>query len=103
MSESSKVPNIQAEVALLLEMSMTGSEVNTGYIVSKAMAYFQYLQTAEAKNKKTPSGRPWWPGRFRFDLTNLKRLGEAENVVRGHWRITQKGRDKLKVVGNMLK
>lgn len=91
------VPKEAAELALLRVMYNAGPEkaLPTGYIVKKAIEYFPNLQTPTEQSRETPSGKPWWEGRFRFLLTALKRKGEAVNVREGFWRITDKGIERV--------
>ena len=86
-----------AELALLRVMYNAGHEeaLPTAYIVKKAIERFPNLQTPTEQSRETPSGHPWWPGRFRFLLTALKCKGEAVNVKRGFWGITDKGRERI--------
>ena len=98
-SVNSLVPRDDAELALLFELFMCGGEGDTGYIVERAMARFPVLQTQKELNRETPSGRGWWSGRFRFNISNLVKRGEAINVKRGLWRITEKGMDRIKRSG----
>jgi len=95
-SINSLVPNEDAELALLSELHKCGGEGDTGYIIDQAIIHFPILQTSNERDRETPSGRPWWPGRFRFDLSNLGKKGEAVRIKRGTWRITQIGTDRLK-------
>jgi len=95
MDESGKVPKSLAQLALLLELNLNGGEGDTGDIVASAMTRFPYLESPEAVGMETPAGIPWWPGRFRFDLNDLKTSADAENVSHGHWRITHKGQIRL--------
>lgn len=85
------VPRDEAEMAILKELTMIGGDADTGYIVSRAMERFPVLKIPKEKGRQTPSGHPWWPGRFRFDLTNLKKKGEVVGIRRGVLRITDKG------------
>lgn len=94
-SINSLVPNKDAQLALLWELYKCGGEGDTGYIVDRAMACFPVLQTPTQLDREVPIGRPWWPGRFRFDLSSLGKAGEARNIRRGSWRITQKGKERL--------
>jgi len=96
---NSLVPNEDAELALLQELYKCGDEGETGYIVEQAMAHFPILQESSEFNRETPSGRLWWLGRFRFDLSRLGKEGYAYNVKRGYWRISPKGTAKLKMEG----
>ena len=102
-SINSLVPREEAELALLRELCMCGGEGDTGYIVERSIARFPILQTASELNRETPTGRPWWAGRFRFYLSDLRRVGEVENIRRGTWRITAKGMERLKRAGHMVK
>lgn len=88
------VPRSDAEIAILKELEMVGGDADTGYIVSRAMECFPVLQMPKEQDRKTPSRHPWWPGRFRFDLTNLKKKGEVVSIRRGVLRITDKGRER---------
>ena len=97
MSRSVKVPKELAELTLLLELFLHDGKGHSRYIIYSAIARFPAIQTPEEKNWKTPSGAPWWRGRFSFDLSRLGDYGEVQNVRRGSglWRITQKGRERL--------
>ena len=89
-SINSLVPNKDAQLVLLWELYKRGGEGDTGYIVDRAMVHFPVLQAPTELNRETPSGRPWWPGRFRYDLASLGKNNEAQNIRRGSWRITEK-------------
>lgn len=91
------VPKEAAELVLLRVMHNAGSEkaLPTGYIVKQAIEYFPNIQTPTEQSREPPSGHPWWEGYFRFQLTDLKRKGEAVNVRRGFWRITDKGGERV--------
>jgi restriction endonuclease Mrr len=95
MSISSLVPNDEAEKAILRELAMIGGDADTAYIVNRSMEHFPVLQRPEEKTRITPAGHLWWPGRFRFNLTYLKRKGLVVNERRGRWRITNEGRRRI--------
>ncbi len=94
MSISQLAPRGDAELALLEEMQGEGKPIKTGELAARAMKRFPELTTTELK-RRTPSGTLFWPGRFRFDLNNLKKKGQAANPVRGHWEITGLGIQRL--------
>ena len=102
-SINSLVPREAAELALLRELYICGGEGDTGYIVERSIARFPILQTASELNRETPIGRPWWSGRFRFYLSDLRKVGEVENIRRGTWRITEKGMERLKRAGYVVR
>ena len=96
---NSKVPNNDGGLALLEEIYKAGGELDTSTLIYRAMAHFPQIQTDDELNRETPSGREWWKGRFRFDLSTLGKNGEAVNIKRGRWRITPKGVARLKKSG----
>jgi hypothetical protein len=91
ISINSLVPNEDAEIVLLEELYKASSKLDTATLISRAMSHFPQIQTPEDLNRETPSGRPWWQGRFRFDLSRLGSKGDAINIKRGWWRISDKG------------
>lgn len=103
MSVNSLVPNDEAEIAILWELVMIGGDADTAYIVNRSMKHFPILQSAEEHNRMTPAGHLWWPGRFRFDLTSLKRKGQAVNVRRGYWKITRAGLQRIGYTGHIAR
>lgn len=96
---NSKVPKDDAELALLWELYKAGGELDTCDLVERAMSHFPILERQEERDCTTPSGRPWWPGRFRLNLADLKKRGEVVNIKHGRWGITEKGRNRLKEAG----
>lgn len=98
VSIASKVPPEEAEIALLEELDKGGGTLDTKSVVTRAIKHFSSLTPAELQ-RKTPSGREWWEGYFRFALDRLKRKGEATNRQRGWWAITEKGRQRIRREG----
>ena len=89
------MPNKEAELALLEELYKASGKLDTATLVSRAMSHFPQIQTPEELNRETPSGHPWWRGRFGFDLSNLGRDKDTINVKRGWWRISNQGMRRI--------
>ena len=91
MSISQLVPIKEAETTLLDELHNEGGPVKTGILVKRSIKRFPAKLTPSELRRKTPSGTPWWPGRFRYDLNRLKKKGETYSPIKGHWEITGLG------------
>lgn len=94
MSISQLVPSKDAELALLEESQSEGRAIKTGELVKRSIKHFPQLTPSELQ-RRTPSGSPWWPGRFRFDLNRLKKRGEMRSPTKGYWEITSPGIQRL--------
>lgn len=94
MSISKLVPLGEAEMALLEEAQSEGKAIKTGELIKRAIKHFPQLTHSELQ-RRTPSGTPWWPGRFRFDLNRLKKKGEIRSPSKGYWEITSLGIQRL--------
>jgi restriction endonuclease Mrr len=94
MSISQLVPREDAELALHEEMWKEGKPIKTSELVARAIKHFPQPTPAELQ-RRTPSGTLFWPGRFRFDLNNLKKKGQASSPMRGYWEITSSGIQRL--------
>lgn len=95
MSTSSLVPREEREIALLEEMQGQRKPIKTGELVKRAISRFPDRLTPSELQKRTPSGFPWWSGRFRFDLDALRKKGEAMRPTKGYWEITSPGVQRL--------
>ena len=102
MGITNLVPYNEAEIAILEELTQSGGEGETGIIVDNAKKHFPVLQTPTEEDRMTPSGNGWWSGRFRFDLSRLKRKNEVINTRHGLWIITEKGISRLEKTGRVV-
>ena len=93
------MPNEDAELALLWELYRCCGKLKTSELVKCAKRHFPVILTPVELSRKTPNDRPWWDGRFRFNLSILGKKDEARNVNRGSWCITQKGIERLRGAG----
>ena len=83
-------------LALLDELHKSGCELDTDTLIARAIAHFPALSTPAESNREEPSGRPWWPRRFRFELKILHDRGDVIDIKNDRWKISDTGLHHLK-------
>jgi len=85
-------------VALLLEIERMGGEAHPQNIYPKVTAHFPQLTRADLERKKA-DGTNLWENRIAWVRYHLAENGEIDKSIRGVWRITEKGRERLRKEG----
>jgi len=83
------------ELPLLREIENMGGEAHPSDLYPKVTAYFPQITQADL-NLTTKQGGSLWENRIQFARQKLVEKGEMDKSVRGIWKITDKGRDRLR-------
>ena len=97
------LPNVkEIELPLLREIEAAGGEARPQTIYSKVTSHF-YQITKEDLEETITGGINKWTNRIQWTRQRLVLSGELERYPRGIWRITAKGRERLRAEGPPLK
>ena len=92
----------EVEIPLLRSIEAMGGEVKPLEVYPKVTAYFP--QIAEDDLKETIAGGiNKWTNRIQWARQSLVLRGDLERYPRGIWRITVKGRERLRAEGSLPK
>jgi len=84
------------EVPLLQEIEAMGGEAKPSDLYGKVANHFPRLTAADRTARYRKSGLPIWTNRVQWARQHLVSKGEIDASVRGVWKITQRGRDRIK-------
>ena len=90
------------ELPLLREIEAVGGEAKPQTIYSKVTSHFPQI-TKEDLEETITVGINKWTNRIQWARQSLVLKGELERYPRGIWRITAKGRERLRAEGPPLK
>jgi hypothetical protein len=85
----------EIEVPLLLEVEALGGEARPKDVYLKVAAHFAQI-TEQDMEERTSSGGNRWENLVQWAKQLLVNAGELERFPRGLWRITPKGRERIK-------
>jgi len=88
----------EIELPLLLEIEAMGGEGRPQDLYPKITAHFPQITNTDL-GKKTLGGGNLWENRIAWVRYQLAENGEIDKSVRGVWRITEKGRERLRKEG----
>jgi predicted nuclease of predicted toxin-antitoxin system len=92
----------ETELPLLREIEAVGGEAKPQAIYSKVTSHFPQI-TKEDLEETITGGINKWTNRIQWARQSLVLKGELERYPRGIWRITAKGRGRLRAEGPPLK
>jgi len=92
----------ETELPLLREIEAVGGEAKPQTIYSKVTSHFPQI-TKEDLEETITGGINKWTNRIQWARQSLVLKGELERYPRGIWRITAKGRQRLRAEGPPLK
>jgi len=93
----------EIELPLLREIEAVGGEAKPQEIYPKITANFPQITEYDLKETTANGVGNKWLNRIQWVRQKLVSKGELERYPRGIWRITAKGRDRLKAEGPMPK
>jgi len=85
----------EIELVLLVQIESMGGEGHPKYIYSKVTEGFPQITMADLDRKKS-DGTSLWENRIAWVRYQLAENGEIDKSVRGMWRITEKGKERLR-------
>ena len=88
----------EIELPLLQEIEAMGGEAKPKDLYPRVTAHFPQLTEADLK-EKLPTGGNKWTNWIQWARQHLVERGEIDKSTPGIWRITQKGRERLKGEG----
>jgi restriction endonuclease Mrr len=92
----------EIEFVLLLEIDSMGREGYPQDIYSRVTAHFPQITKADLERKKS-DGTSLWENRIAWARYQLAENGEIDKSIRGIWRITERGRERLRKEGLLKK
>lgn len=85
------------EFPLLQELEAVGGKAKPKTLYDKVAEHFTQLTTADKKARHPKSGMKIWTNRVQWARQHLVNKGEIDASTYGIWKITERGRARLKV------
>ena len=93
------IPSVKyIELPLLTEIKAVGGEAKPSELYDKVATHFPHLTLADRKARHPRSGALIWENRVRWARQHLVNKGEIDASVQGIWKITEKGKDRIRAI-----
>ena len=86
------------ELPLLQEIEAAGGEAEPSKLYDKVARHFPQLTSADQKARHPRSGLLIWTNRVQWARQHLIYKGEVDGSTRGVWKITEKGRARIRAI-----
>lgn len=83
------------EVPLLEEIQAMGGEARPSDLYDRVASHFPQLTSVDRTARYPRSGLTIWTNRVQWARQHLVHKGEIDGAVRGVWKVTQKGRERI--------
>jgi len=86
------------ELPLLQEIQAAGGEARPSDLYDRVARHFPKLTPSDQMAKHSRSGLPIWANRVAWARQHLVNKGELDASTRGIWRITDRGRARIRII-----